>query len=458
MPYELVILGSGESGMGAAHLAAAQGMTALVSDQGAISDAHKAELNHLGIPFEENGHSDKIFTADLIIKSPGIPESAKPIRAALAKGIEVISELEFGFRHLPSNAKVIGITGTNGKTTTTLLTHHLFKSAGFDVALAGNVGYSLAKRVSEKAYAFYIIEVSSFQLDNIALFRPDVAVLLNITPDHLDRYNYDFQEYVAAKFRITENLTQNEVFIYCSDSIPVTQALEKRKIEACLFAVSATTKMKQGAYMDNEHLIFDFKIKDEGKHAKIPLADIKLIGKHNMINSMAAVLTALTFDVPMDKIIRGLRSFENAPHRLEVVGEINGVRYINDSKATNVDAVYFALDGINQPIVWVAGGIDKGNDYSVISELVKEKVKAVICLGKDNSKLKKAFSADVKHFAETQRVDELLEQAQKWSNSGDVVLFSPACASFDLFTNYEERGNQFRTAVQKVMNHQKQKI
>lgn len=447
MKFDVVILGSGESGMGAAHLAATLKQRAFLSDQGKITTERKAELKGLGVLYEEGGHSVTVFEAPIWVKSPGISDEAEIIQLALAEGIEIISEIEYAYRYMPKEAKIIAITGTNGKTTTTLLTYHLLKSAGLDVALAGNVGYSLAKRVAERPYDYYVVEVSSFQLDNMVHFKPTVAILLNITPDHLDRYQYKFENYVASKFRITENLSKEETFIYCADSLPVADTLAKRKIEACLFAVSATTKVSQGAYLDEEHLIFNFNIKDQGKHEKVPLADIKLIGKHNMINTMTAVLASLTFEVPLERIVKGLRSFENAPHRLELVGEIDGVRYINDSKATNVDAVYFALEGINEPIIWIVGGVDKGNDYSAIEALVSKKVRGVICLGVDNQKLRQQYQDKVELFAESQKLEEVIQIAHDWSQEGDVVLLSPACASFDLFKNYEDRGDQFRAAV-----------
>lgn len=452
MKFDLVILGSGESGMGAAYLASSLGQKAFLSDQGSISEEKKKELRLLGVPFEE-GHSMSVCEAPTIVKSPGIPDTAEIINSAIKEGIEIISEVEYGYRHMPNDSKIIAITGTNGKTTTTLLAYHLLKSAGFDVALAGNVGYSFAKRVAERPYQYFVIEVSSFQLDNIVSFKPDISVLLNITSDHLDRYNYKFERYVASKFRITDNQTAEETFIYCADSNPIVETISKRKIEAALFAVSANSKVAKGAYLEKEHLIFNFEIKNEDKYAKVPLADIRLIGKHNMINTMTAVLAALSFEVPLESILKGLRSFENAPHRLELVQEIDGVRYINDSKATNVDAVYFAMDGIDQPIIWIAGGVDKGNDYTRIESLVSERVKALICLGTDNEKLKAQFADKVGYIMETDKVSEAIAIAKSLSDDGDAVLLSPACASFDLFKNYVDRGDQFRLAVNELLEY-----
>ncbi len=345
MSKSIAILGAGESGIGAAILGLKHGYRVFLSDAGAISADRKLVLQSYGIAFEEGGHSEDIILAsDEVIKSPGIPDKVPMIQALVAKGIPVISEIEFAYRYIAQTAKVIAITGTNGKTTTTLLTYHILKSAGLKVALGGNVGVSLAKLVAEGDYDYFVVEVSSFQLDGIVKFKPNVAVLLNITPDHLDRYDYDFQKYVASKFRITENLSHEESFIYCADSEPVTEEVAKRKIEACLFAISATKSPKWEAYMDDEHLIFNYRFKEKDKKHTIPVSEISLIGKHNMINSMSAVLSALTMEVSIEQILKGLKTFVNAPHRLEFCGEIDGVRFINDSKATNVDAVYYALE------------------------------------------------------------------------------------------------------------------
>lgn len=452
MSKRIVILGSGESGMGAAKLAVSKGDTVFLSDFGKIASNHKKLLKEWGVDYEEEKHTlEKITNADFVVKSPGIPDNVAVVQKTRESGIPVISEIEYAFQYVPKGAKIIAITGTNGKTTTTLLTYHLLKYAGLNVALAGNVGYSLAKRIAEEHYDYFVVEVSSFQLDGIIKFRPDIAVLLNITPDHLDRYDNDFQKYVASKFRITENLTKDECFVYCSDSIPVTEELSRRKVEACLFAISATKQVTEGAFVDDEHLIFNFKFKENTKRHKIPLADIRLIGRHNMINSMTAVLAALTLDISIEKIIKGLKTFKNAPHRLEYVAEINNVRYINDSKATNVDSVYYALEGINAPIIWIAGGIDKGNDYSQIERLVKSKVKGIICLGVKNEPIKSFFENTIDLIEESTSLHEVMEIAKKWAKPGDYVLLSPACASFDLFKNYEDRGDQFKEAVLK--NH-----
>jgi len=455
MKEKVVILGGGESGIGAAMLASRQGHAVFLSDAGKLSADRKATLEAYGVPFEEGGHSeDKILEADLIVKSPGIPDTASIIQKAHQKNIKVISEIEFGYMYLPEGAKVIAITGTNGKTTTTLLTYHLLESAGFNVALGGNVGTSLAGLVANQSHDYYVLEVSSFQLDGVDAFKPDVAVLLNITPDHLDRYDQDFGKYVSSKFRIVENLSQEECFIYNKDSGPVNEGVNRRKVQACVFAISVTRDSKLEAYIEEDHLIFNFQYKGKDAYQKIPVSEISLIGKHNMINTMAAVLSALSVDVPMKVILQGLKTFRNAPHRLELVGKIDGVAFINDSKATNVDAAYYALDGIRPNIVWVAGGVDKGNDYSPLQSLVEEKVKGIICLGVENAPIHQAFGALGIPVYETTEVKEVIKKSMEWAQEGDAVLLSPACASFDLFKNYEDRGDQFRKAV-KDFEHQK---
>ncbi len=445
MTKKLVILGAGESGIGAAILGKQKGYDVFVSDFGMISDDTRAFFNEENIAFEEGGHSSIVDDADLVVKSPGIPEKVAVVQKFLQKGTPVISEIEFGYQFLDQE-KVIAITGTNGKTTTTLLAYHLLKTAGLKVALGGNIGVSFAKLVAEGGFDYYVVEVSSFQLDGIISFKPDVAVLLNITPDHLDRYDHDFNKYVNSKFRITENLTKDECFIYCSDCEPVNEELAKRKVEACLFAISASNQEHSAAYIDGKRLIFDLNFGKSGEYHAIPQAEIALIGRHNMINTMAAVLSGLHFEVSIDKILKALKTFKNAPHRLEVVKEINGVRYINDSKATNVDAVAYALDGINQPIVWIAGGTDKGNDYGPIVPVAVQKVKKMICIGVDNAPLIQAFGGQLE-IAEATSMEEAVSMANDVANDGDAVLLSPACASFDRFKNYEKRGDRFKEVV-----------
>lgn len=459
MSKKLAILGAGESGIGAAILGKKMGYEVFLSDASPIPVDRKAELAALQVAFEEGGHSEeRLLAMDEFVKSPGIPDKAPLIKKALAKGIPVISEIEFGFRYLPEGAKVIAITGTNGKTTTTLLTHHLYKTAGLKVALGGNIGVSLARLVATGGFDYYVVEVSSFQLEGVVKFRPDVAILLNITPDHLDRYDYSFEKYASSKFRITENLTHRECFIYCADSEPIAEGLTKRQVEASIFAVSTTKGPKWQAYLDKEHLIFNYQMHGRDENHQIPVSEIALIGKHNMINSMSAVLAALWMNIPMEYILKGLKSFINASHRLEYAGELDGVKFINDSKATNVDSVYYALDGIREDIIWIAGGIDKGNDYSQITDLVKRKVKGLVCLGVDNKPLRQAFDSLLPdRIVETTSIAETIRIAHGWAKSGDVILLSPACASFDLFKNYEDRGDQFKQAVKSFVNEAKVK-
>ena len=446
MKEKIVILGSGESGVGAAILAVQKHYDVFVSDRGIILSNTKQKLDELGVAFEEKKHTfDLIKKADTVVKSPGIPDNTPLIMDLIAQGVVVISEIEFAFRHIAPNAKIIGITGTNGKTTTALLTYHLLKEAGLDVALAGNVGYSLAKRVAEKNYDFYVIEISSFQLDGIIQFKPDISILLNITPDHLDRYHQDFKKYVASKFRMVENVTAASSFIYCADSIAVDEQVSRRNIAASLFAVSANPHSKKGAFTDKDHLIFNFEYQE--KKDRIPLADIPLIGQHNLINAMSSALCALMLEIPIKKVLEGMKSFKNAPHRLEMVAEIDQVKFINDSKATNVDAVYYALEGIKEPIIWIAGGIDKGNDYSILDQWVAQKVKGIVCLGIDNIKIENHFSGKVPLLGRASSIREAIQSAWEIASAGDVVLLSPACASFDLFINYEDRGDQFKEAV-----------
>lgn len=443
----IVILGGGESGVGAAALAKKQGYEVFLSDGGSIAPDRRTALENLDVKFEEGVHSwGKMKRAELVVKSPGIPDSAGIVQKMGKKSIPVISEIEFAYKFI-DNAKIIAITGTNGKTTTSLLAHHLLETAGYKVALGGNVGTSLAGLVAEAGYEYYVVEVSSFQLDGIVNFKPDIAVLLNITPDHLDRYDYKFSNYVSSKFRILENLTQEEAFIYSSDSKPITEELSLRKAETCVFAMSTTKNEKLGAYLEDDYLIFNYQFKEKDQHERIPLAEISLIGKHNMVNSMAAVLSAIHLEVPIDKILKGLKTFKNAPHRMEFVAEIDKVAYINDSKATNVDSVYYALDGIKKNIIWIAGGIDKGNEYDQVQELAEDKVKVLICLGENNDGLVNYFEDKLGTLIETTSITEAIGKAHELAEEGDVVLLSPACSSFDLFDNYEDRGDKFKDAV-----------
>lgn len=440
MSKKIVILGGGESGTGAALLAKKKGFDVFVTDQGTLKDKYKAELTDAGIPFEEGQHTlDRVLSAALIIKSPGIPDKAEVVKKAREKQIEVIDELEFAFRH--AKGKVIAITGTNGKTTTTLLTYHLLKSAGKDVALAGNVGFSLARQLVDRDFDWYVIEVSSFQLDGTTSFKPSVGVLLNITPDHLDRYDYSLQNYINSKFRITRHMSESDSFIYYKDDRIVNAEVLSKPIAARQIAVSLTDESTP-VHFDGKAMSFGF-----AGAFKVVQDDTTLKGPHNLINTMAAVSAAQLTGVSEQSIREGLKTFKNAPHRLESVTTIKGVEFVNDSKATNVDSVVYALGSYQGPLIWIAGGVDKGNDYSLIAGEVKKKVRTLICLGKDNAKLRAAFGKDVTTILETQTVKELVRMALTEAKQGDVVLLSPACASFDLFRNYEDRGDQFRAAV-----------
>ncbi len=439
MRHEIVILGAGESGTGAALLAQAKGFPVFVSEYGPIAPERKRLLENKAIPYEEGGHNiEKILNADLIIKSPGIPPSAPVIQAAKKKGIEIIDELEFAYRF--TSAKIIAITGTNGKTTTTLLTYHILKEAGLDVGLAGNVGHSLAAQLVDGDRDYFVVEISSFQLDGTHTFRPHIAMLLNITPDHLDRYDYSFDKYVASKFRITKNQTPDEYLIINSDEISIEnwQFMTKAHIRN----ISLLSNKNKSAWYQDGILHF--------QSFTVPQKETALLGRHNAANMLCAVEAARLCRIPQEIILKALQSFKNAPHRLELVGEINHVKFYNDSKATNVDAVKYALGSFDESLVWIAGGIDKGNNYDLIMDEVNRKVKALICLGSNNKKLRDAFHDKIIHILETQDVHEAVAGAMKYAEANDVVLLSPACASFDLFKNYEDRGNQFREAVKQL--------
>ena len=446
MKKKIVILGAGESGVGAAILAEEQGHAVFVSDSGAIEAGYRNTLKKIGVHFEEGGHSEAmVLDADEIIKSPGIPDDVSLIVNARKKGIPVISEIEFAGRY--TDARFVCITGSNGKTTTTLLTYHLIKNAGFNVGLAGNIGDSLARQVArDKDMDFYVVELSSFQLDGMYDFKADIAVLLNITPDHMDRYDNDFQKYIDSKFRITQNQTNNDYLISFVDDPVVKRELLHRRTNAFKLSVSLQNRVLNGSYFANNKLLFN--IHNHMTHVfSTDVSVLPMTGKHNYINSMAATMAALAAGVTEKQILNSLSTFENAPHRLEDVGMVNRVRYINDSKATNVDSVKYALDSFDQPIVWIAGGVDKGNDYSVLEELAGEKVRTLICLGRDNRKLAESFAHIIPMIIETESIDEAVKLANEVANAEDIVLLSPACASFDLFKNYEDRGNKFKVAV-----------
>ena len=442
MEGKIVILGAGESGTGAAILAKVKGYDVFVSDFGTIRDQYKTELLNHSIEFEEGKHSeDRVLNASLIIKSPGIPDKAEIIKKIKTKGIPIVDEIEFASRFI--KGKVIAITGTNGKTTTTLLIYHLMKSAELNVALAGNVGESLARKVANENYDWYVIEMSSFQLDGTKAFKPEIGVLLNITPDHLDRYEYQMQNYIDSKFRLVQSMSKENHFIYYSDDKVITEAIQKKSILPESVKISLKNDSKASAHFDGEKMSFVF----GNDSFSIAQDETTLKGRHNLINTMSAVAAVFLAGVSVTAIKEGLKTFKNAPHRLESIATIGGVEFVNDSKATNVDSVFYGLGSYEGPLVWIAGGIDKGNDYKLIEEQVRKKVRVLICLGKDNEKLKKAFSGVVKEVYETQNVKELAQLALKVSKEGDVVLLSPACASFDLFKNYEDRGTQFRNAV-----------
>ncbi|AKQ45977.1 UDP-N-acetylmuramoylalanine--D-glutamate ligase [Rufibacter radiotolerans] len=439
---KIAILGAGESGVGAALLAQAKGFDVFVSDQGSIAEKYRAQLTRAQIPFEEGTHTlEQIYAAQEIIKSPGIPDKAPVIQGALERNIPVISEIEFAGRY--AKGKMICITGTNGKTTTTLLTYHLLKSVGLKVALAGNVGESLAGKVLEGGYDYYVVELSSFQLDNMYQFKADIGILLNITPDHLDRYGYQMENYAAAKFRVAQNMTAGEYFLFNQDDTEIQKYLAAHEVPGTPVPFGLKGEENLAIRTEGKAIIASF----SQIRAKVGTSKSPLIGQHNQYNTMAAVGAALLVGIEPATIEAALGSFQNAEHRLQPVGEIDGVRFINDSKATNVEAVWYALDGIKAPIVWVVGGTDKGNDYTPLLLLVKEKVKAIVCLGVDNSKIIASFSDICPKLVETQDVNEAVRLAKDFAEPGDVVLLSPACASFDLFKNYEHRGRSFTEAV-----------
>jgi UDP-N-acetylmuramoylalanine--D-glutamate ligase len=439
---KLVVLGGGESGIGAAILAKLKGFEVFLSDRSPISEKYREVLLRENINFEEGLHTDSlILDADEVVKSPGIPDKAPIIVALASRGIPVISEIEFASRY--TDAKLIAVTGSNGKTTTSLLTYHLLREAGLNVGLAGNIGESFAWQVAEKNFDYYVLEISSFQLDNSFEFRPSVAVLLNITPDHLDRYDYNFQNYVDSKFRIIQKQTAEDDFIYFEDSDVIVSELEKRSVSSRKWGISLKDSLAQGGYLNGQILTAN---KGDVSYVQ-NFSELPIKGPHNAVNALASILVAQCVGLSPEAIKSGLLSFKNAPHRLEQVAVIDEVTYVNDSKATNVDSVFYALGSFDQPILLIAGGVDKGNDYSQIEELVRQKVKALIILTPKFEKLKEYFGAIVPQIYVTEDVQDAVNQAQKWSVPGDVVLLSPACASFDLFKNYEDRGDKFKQAV-----------
>jgi UDP-N-acetylmuramoylalanine--D-glutamate ligase len=444
----LVVLGAGESGVGAAVLAKDNGYDVFVSDFGKISDKYLQMLETEKIAYEQGGHTtDLIINADEVVKSPGIPETAPIIQAIKSKNIPIISEIEFAGRY--TDAKMVCITGSNGKTTTTLLTYHILQHAGIDVGLAGNVGKSLALQVAREPHQVYVVELSSFQLDNMYSFKANIAVLLNITPDHLDRYNYEMQNYVNAKFRILQNLTATDAFIYWKDDPVVTAQLKNIETEANLYPFAEHREENTAAYIDAENdLIFN----TGSTSLSMPRADLALNGLHNIYDSMAAGLSACLLNIKKDDIREALSDFHAVEHRLEPVETINGVKWINDSKATNVNSCWYALEAMTGRTVLILGGKDKGNDYSEILPLVKEKVKAIVAMGKDNKKIMEYFGDKVAQIRDTHSLEDAVEACRELAEPGDTVLLSPCCASFDLFSSYEDRGRKFKAAVRALLN------
>ena len=446
MKKRLVILGAGESGVGAALLAKQQGYDVFVSDGGIIKENYKTELQNNHIVFEENQHTtDMILNADEVMKSPGIPEKSELVKQVRSKNIPVISEIEFAYRY-KGNSKIIAITGSNGKTTTTALTYHICKMGGADCAMVGNVGYSFAKQVAVNPRQLYVAEISSFQLDDIKTFRPDVAVLTNITEDHLDRYEYKFDNYINSKFRVVINQQKEDVFIYNLDDEVTLKAINKYPIKSTLAPITMSKQLPQGAYLLNAKMHLKWK----NEEMQMSIEDFALKGKHNQYNSMAAGLAASAVDIRKEKIREALQTFESLEHRMETVATIKNIEFINDSKATNVNSTWFALESMEKPVILILGGVDKGNDYSLLEGLVKEKVKAIVCMGTENRKIHEAFGDIVPLMVNTDNAKDAVQSAYHFASKGDVVLLSPACASFDLFKNYEDRGNQFKKAVKEL--------
>ena len=442
---KIVVLGAGESGAGSAMLARKQGFTVFVSDNGQIKPKYKEILEKAGIRFEEGNHNvDEILTASEVIKSPGIHENSPVIMKLQEKGISVISEIEFAGRY--TDATKICITGSNGKTTTTNLIWHMLNKAGKKVALTGNVGNSFAMAVAEGGFDYYVIELSSFQLDGMFNFKADIAILLNITPDHLDRYNHNLQNYIDSKFRVTQNQTKSDFLIYWADDPIIKAELSKKEFGMRMLPFSTETKENMTAYVENDELIIDY----QHKTNLMTIHDLALKGRHNTYNSMAAAIAGKVLNIRKDVIRESLADFQGVEHRLEPVITVCGINFINDSKATNVNSTWYALECMETDIVWIAGGIDKGNDYSELFQLVKKKVKAVVCLGKDNKKIIDAFRDKVHTVVETSSMEEAVRTSYYLAANGDTVLLSPACASFDLFSNYEDRGRQFKNAVRNL--------
>jgi UDP-N-acetylmuramoylalanine--D-glutamate ligase len=442
----LVVLGAGESGVGAAMLAKKQGYEVFVSDFGTIADRYKTKLEELAVLFEEKQHTEaQILNATEVVKSPGIPNTAPIVKELLKKGVAIISEIEFAKRY--TQAKTVCITGSNGKSTTTMLTYHILKSAGLNVGLGGNIGQSFAAQVAEGEVDWYVLEISSFMLDDMFEFKADIAVLLNITPDHLDRYDYKLEKYAASKMRIIQNQTAADAFIYCADDEETQKVLKKAKINAKQFPFSIHTSVAQGAYLADQTIHINTNTKEP---FTMSISELALQGKHNIYNSMASGIVAKVLELRNETIRESMGNFKNIEHRLEFVAKISDVTYINDSKATNVNATWYALESVGSDVVLILGGVDKGNDYGMLKDLVRSKVKAIVCLGKDNKRIHEAFEEDVEIIVNTFSAHEAVQVAYHLAKKGNTVLLSPACASFDLFKNYEDRGNQFKAAVKEL--------
>lgn len=439
---KIIILGGGESGVGAALLAKKKGMEVFLSDKGSIKDSYKKQLEDAEIEFEEGSHDEeRILSADWVIKSPGIPKKADLIKKIKEKGIRLSSEIEFASEF--TDAKIIAITGSNGKTTTTSLIYHILKNAGFNVGLGGNIGKSFAKQVAEEQYGYFVLEISSFQLDDIQNFRPYISLLLNLSPDHLDQYNYNYEEYALAKFNIAKNQQNNDFFICNKDDEMSQKLLNRVDINAKKLLFSLNEELEEGGFATNDHIF----VKLEGRTFSMPIGEMSLVGKHNVANCLAASITAKLLNISDNSLVESLKTFQSVEHRLEQFAEIDGVKYINDSKATNVNATYYALESMKTPTIWIVGGVDKGNDYTEIEELVKEKVKAIVCLGVDNKKIIDFFGANKELIYDTSNLEECVKIAKSVAHKGDTVLLSPCCASFDLFKSYEDRGKKFKQAV-----------
>ena len=441
----IVVLGGGESGVGSAVLAKVKGFDVFLSDMGKLSEKYSAMLKEWDIPFEQGQHTeDLILNADEVIKSPGIPETAPMVQKVLDKGIGVISEIEFAGRY--DSAKKVCITGSNGKTTTTSLIYHLLQQAGLNVGLGGNIGKSYAYQVATEQHDIYVLELSSLQLDNVYDFKADIAIITNITPDHLDRYGYNMENYVKSKFRITRNMSSEDCFIFCSDDEITINHLNKIVVQAQKLPFTQKNEVEQGAFVKEDRMIVRYKEQE----CDMYLQELALGGKHNVYNSMAAALAAKAMDIDNQVIRDGLATFQAVEHRLENVLSIREVLYINDSKATNVDAAWYALECQTRPVIWIVGGTDKGNDYSTLVDLAREKVKAIICMGLDNAKIHAAFEGVVPQMHDVTSAQDAVKLADSLAVAGDVVLLSPCCASFDLFKNYEDRGRQFKEAVRNL--------